>query len=246
MISCRNLTRRFGDFVAVDRVTFDVPKGTISALLGPNGAGKSTTLQMLAGLLDPSDGDATVAGRNPASAGLEFRRSLGVVPEGLGLFDDLTIEEHLLLTGGVYGLSRQEILKRQDELLNQLELFDQRHSFASACSFGMRKKTALAMALLPRPEVLLLDEPFEAIDPLGAITIQALLSGIAVQGATILISSHTLSVVERLAQHVLIMKAGRIIWQSPAGAFAGPLEDVYVSQVSGKGNVQLCADSARL
>jgi ABC-2 type transport system ATP-binding protein len=166
LISCKNLTRRFGDFVAVVNVSFEVPEGTIAALLGPNGAGKSTTLRTLSGLLTPTGGQAVVAGKDVVSTGLDLKRSIGVVPEGLALFDDLTVEEHLLLTGGVYGLSREETLKRCEELLNRLDLIEGRPTFASACSFGMRKKTALAMALLPNPRVLSLNEPFEAVDPM--------------------------------------------------------------------------------
>jgi ABC-2 type transport system ATP-binding protein len=235
LISCKNLTRRFGDFVAVDNVSFEVPEGTIAALLGPNGAGKSTTLRMLSGLLTPTGGQAVVAGRDVVSAGLDLKRSIGVVPEGLALFDDLTVEEHLLLTGGVYGLSREETLKRCEELLDRLDLIEGRQTFASACSFGMRKKTALAMALLPNPRVLLLDEPFEAVDPIAGLAVQNLLTGLAAQGTTILVSSHMLSVVERVAQYFMIMRAGRIVWQSAASALVSTLEDVYLDQMIGKG-----------
>ena len=234
MISLKNLTRRFGDFVAVDDVTFEVPPGAIWALLGPNGAGKSTTLKMLAGLLPPTSGSAVVDGRNPSEAGPEFKRSLGVLPEGLALFDDLTVEEHLALTGGVYGLSRGQTVARSEELLTRLDLLDGRRRFARACSFGMRKKTALAMALLPEPRIMLLDEPFETVDPVAAIEVRKLLTEIASRGTTILISSHMLSVVEKVAGHFLIMRAGRIVWQSAAGGIASSLDEIYLEQV-GKG-----------
>jgi ABC-2 type transport system ATP-binding protein len=237
LISCRNLTRRFGDFVAVDNVTFDVPEGTIAALLGPNGAGKSTTLRMLSGLLTPTGGQAVVAGRDVVSGGADLKRSIGVVPEGLALFDDLTVQEHLLLTGGVYGLSREETQKRGQELLERLDLTEGRQTFASACSFGMRKKTALAMALLPNPRVLLLDEPFEAVDPIAGLAVQNLLSELAASGTTILVSSHMLSVVERVAEYFMIMQTGKIVWQSAASALVSPLEDVYLDQF-GKGRVR--------
>lgn len=231
MISCKNLTRRFGDFVAVDDVTFDVPQGAIWALLGPNGAGKSTTLKMLGGLLTPSSGRAVVCGRDTSDAGPDFKRSIGVLPEGLALFDDLTVEEHLSLTGRIYGVSGEETRQRTQELLTRLELNEGRRTFARACSFGMRKKTALAMALLPHPQVLLLDEPFETVDPVAAIEIRKLLAELSAKGTTILISSHMLSVVERVAEYLLIMRAGRIVWQSAASAIMGPLEDLYLKQV---------------
>lgn len=231
MICLKHLTRRFGDFVAVDDVTFEVPPGATWALLGPNGAGKSTTLKMLAGLLPPTTGAAAVDGRNPSQAEPEFKRSIGVLPEGLALFDDLTVEEHLELTGGVYGLSRDQTRERSEELLTRLDLLDGRHRFARACSFGMRKKTALAMALLPAPRVLLLDEPFETVDPVAAIEVRKLLTEIRSRGTTILISSHMLSVVEKVAEHFLIMRAGRIVWQSAASEVATSLEKIYLEQV---------------
>src|SRR4249919_447928 len=108
MISCRKVTRRFGDFTAVDDLSLEVPSGAICALLGPNGAGKSTTLKMLAGLLPPTSGVVTVAGLDAAANSFELKQRIGVLPENLGLFDDLTIEEHLLLTGPIYGLDRVE------------------------------------------------------------------------------------------------------------------------------------------
>src|SRR5258708_26858058 len=162
MISCRDLTRRFGGFTAVDHLTLDVDAGAICAFLGPNGAGKSTTVKMLTGLLSPTSGEASVAGLNPAASPLELKRCIGVLPEDLGLFDDLTVEEHLLLTGDVYGVPRQETRARTSQLLHALSLEHGRHTFAAACSHGMRKKTTFAMALLPNPQVLFLDEPLEA------------------------------------------------------------------------------------
>ena len=230
MISCKNLTRRFGDFVAVDDVTFDVPQGAIWALLGPNGAGKSTTLKMLSGLLPPTSGGAIVGGRT-SEAGPDFKRSIGVLPEGLALFDDLTVEEHLVLTGRIYGLSREDTRQRAQELLERLDLIEGRRTLARACSFGMRKKTALAMALLYNPRVLLLDEPFETVDPVAAIEIRNLLTGLAARGTTILISSHMLTVVERVAAHFLIMQAGKIVWQSAASTVTASLEDIYLKEV---------------
>src|SRR5580704_8549539 len=117
MISCHNLTRRFGDFTAVDNLSFKIPQGAICAFMGPNGAGKSTTVNMLTGLLAPTSGDATVAGLSIASGGVELKRRIGVLPANLGLFDDLTVEEHLTLTGDVYGLKRDETTTRTGQLL---------------------------------------------------------------------------------------------------------------------------------
>src|SRR5215813_11343535 len=132
MISCRNLTRRFGDFTAVNGLTLNVDAGAICAFLGPNGAGKSTTVKMLTGLLSPTSGEASVAGLNPAANALELKRRIGVLPEDLGLFDDLTVEEHLLLTGDIYGVARQETRSRTDQLLHALSLEHGRRTFAAA------------------------------------------------------------------------------------------------------------------
>ena len=145
MISCRSLTMRYGSFCALDSLNLDVQSGEICTLLGPNGAGKSTTLKLLAGLQKPTSGSATVLGLSPRDA----RKVVGVMPENLGLFEDLTVEEHLLLAAGIYKVPKTRV----DQLLRVLELDQSRHTFASQCSHGMRKKTSFAMALLPNPRV---------------------------------------------------------------------------------------------
>src|SRR5579863_4409250 len=227
MISCRDLTRRFGDFTAVDHITLEVPAGTVCAFLGANGAGKSTTLNMLTGLLRPSSGEIKVCGLDVAANSPELKRQIGVLPEDLGLFDDLTVEEHLLLTGKVYGLSGDETHSRTGQLLRLLNLQDGRNTFAASCSHGMRKKTALAMALLPNPRVLFLDEPFEAIDPVTSKIMRGLLVMLASRGATVFLTSHILSVVERIATQFVMIRAGKIVWNSSAQQLPRPLEDLY-------------------
>jgi ABC-2 type transport system ATP-binding protein len=231
MISCRNLTRRFGEFTAVDSLTLEVPAGAICAFLGPNGAGKSTTVKMLTGLLPPSSGEAHVCGLDVVKNHLELKRRIGVLPEDLGLFDDLTVEEHLSLTGSVYGVDRHEARARTRQLLHALSLEDGRHTFAAACSHGMRKKTAFAMALLPNPQVLFLDEPFEAIDPVTSKIMRDLLESIARRGVTVFLTSHILAVVERIATQLVMIRKGRIVWDSPAGDLPQSLEDHYFDLV---------------
>ncbi len=221
MISCSHLTRRFGEFTAVDDVSFEIPAGTICALLGPNGAGKSTLLKMLTGLLPPTSGEASVLDR----------RLIGVLPENLGLFDDLTIEEHLELTGPIYGLSSLETRARAEQLFRALGLTEGRRTFLSQCSHGMRKKTSLAMALLPNPRVLFLDEPFEGIDPVTAETIRLLLMSIAGRGMTVLLSSHILSLVDRLAVQIMMIRAGRLVWNSSISELPRALEEHYFDLV---------------
>ena len=231
MISCRHLTRRFGEFTAVDDLTFEVATGAICAFLGPNGAGKSTTVKMLTGLLAPTAGDVEVCGLNAAAGGSELKRRIGVLPEDLGLFDDLTVEEHLLLTGAVYGVSKHETKARTDQLLHALSLGDGRRTFAASCSHGMRKKTAFAMALLPNPRVLFLDEPFEAIDPVTSRIMRGMLESIARRGVTVFLTSHILSVVEQIATQLIMIRKGRMVWNSPPSELPRALEEHYFDLV---------------
>jgi ABC-2 type transport system ATP-binding protein len=149
MISCTGLTKDFGDFRAVSDASFDVPLGSVCALLGPNGAGKSTLVKMLTGMLKPTAGEAHICG-SPASDHA-LKRITGILPESLALFDALTIAEHLEMTGAVYKIEKAETRSRTDQLLRALRLEEGRRTFIHQCSYGMKKKTALAMALLPNP-----------------------------------------------------------------------------------------------
>lgn len=228
MISCRQLTKRFGAKTAVDSLSLEVAKGTICAFLGPNGAGKSTTVKMLCGLLAPTSGEASVGGFDVAAHPLEVKRRIGVLPESLGLFDDLTIAEHLDLTARIYGLGKQESHARTEQLLRVLGLSEGRNTFAGYGSHGMRKKTAFAMALLPNPEVLFLDEPFEAIDPATSKIMRDLLVSAAARGITVFLTSHILPVVERIAHQFVMIRGGRIVWNSTAAELPRSLEELYL------------------
>jgi ABC-2 type transport system ATP-binding protein len=231
VISCRSLTKRYGDHIAVDSLNLDVPAGTICCFLGPNGAGKSTTVKMLTGLLKPTAGQAIVAGHDVTSDPLGVKRIIGVLPESLGLFGTLTVEEHLHLSGPIYGLTRQVTHRRTDELLRALALDDGRQTFIDHCSYGMRKKTALAMALLHNPEVLFLDEPFEGIDPVTSKTLRELMLTLASRGVTVFLTSHILSIVERLASHIVMIRDGHVVWNSRPDELPKSLEDVYFDLV---------------
>jgi ABC-2 type transport system ATP-binding protein len=231
MISCRDLTCRYGEFVAVDRLNLEVAAGSICAFLGPNGAGKSTTVKMLTGLVAPTSGSATVAGLDVVRDSLKIKQRIGVLPENLGLFEDLTIEEHLDLTGAVYGLSRGDTRSRSAQLLRALHLEHGRQTFASRCSHGMRKKTSLAMALVANPQVLFLDEPLEAIDPVTAKTITDLLVTISKRGITIFLTSHILAAVEQFATRVVLIRKGVVAWNSTIEEVPGSLEELYFDLV---------------
>ena len=228
MISCYQLTKRFGTVTAVNSLSLDVAKGSICAFLGPNGAGKSTTVKMLSALLTPTSGRASVCGFDVAAHPVEVKRRIGVLPENLGLFDDLTIQEHLFLTAEIYGLAKQEARSRIEQLLRMLGLAESRNTFAGHGSHGMRKKTAFAMALLPNPEVLFLDEPFEAIDPATSKIMREILVSAAARGVTVFLTSHILSVAERIAHQFVMIRGGTIVWNSLAAKLPRPLEDLYL------------------
>jgi ABC-2 type transport system ATP-binding protein len=186
---------------------------------------------MMTGLLAPTSGEVRVAGLNPAVAGLDLKRRIGVLPEDLGLFDDLTVEEHLLLTGDIYGVPRAETKARTAQLLHALSLEHGRRTFSAACSHGMRKKTAFAMALLPNPQVLFLDEPFEAVDPVTAKIMRDLLQSVARHGVTVFLTSHILSMVERIATRIVMIRKGKVVWNSTVGELPQSLEDHYFDLV---------------
>jgi ABC-2 type transport system ATP-binding protein len=231
MIACSSLTKRFAQRTAVDSVSFQIAAGEICSILGPNGAGKSTLIRMLCGLIPPDGGSATVAGFNPVKQIQDLRRNIGVVPDNLALLPELTIEEQLTMSGPIYGLDSRTTHHRSEQLLKLFDIWTTRRTFARECSHGMRKKTALAMALLHNPKVLILDEPFEGIDPASAETIRLLLKAIAGRGITILLTSHILSLVDRISDRVILIRDGRVMWNSPVSELPHTAESLYFELV---------------
>lgn len=231
VITCRGLTKQYAEHAAVSSLDLTIPAGEICCFLGPNGAGKSTTVKMLTGLLAPTSGTAEVCGLNVAKQPLEVRRLSGTVPEHLGLFDSLTVSEHLRLTGDVWGLNRRERDSRAAELLAALALEHGADTFASDCSHGMRKKTALAMALLPNPRVLFLDEPFEGIDPVTSKTIREMLKQLSAHGVTVFLTAHILSIAEEIATRIVFIRGGKKVWDSPPSELPASLEAHYFDLV---------------
>lgn len=205
MIQCENLSFDYGSSPILRGADLHVRSGELVALLGRNGAGKSTTLRLLGGLLRPTSGAIRVAGLDPFAGGPELRARVGLMPDGLGLFEELTLEEQLVLVGRLHGISSADCAARIAELLDYLGLREARWGRARMASHGTRKKAALAMALLPDPEVLLLDEPFEGVDPSGVRRIEQLLLALAARGRTVLFSAHDLALVLRLAPRVLLI-----------------------------------------
>lgn len=226
MIVCRSVGKSYGARTVLGGVDLEIGPGGC-ALLGPNGAGKSTLLRLLAGLERVDAGRITVGGVDMAAPTVDVKRRMGVVPERLGLFESLTVRENLECAGPIYGLGMEEVKRRADDLLRVLDLVAGQDTPARECSFGMRKKTALGMALLHRPEVLLLDEPFEGIDPASAFVVERVLARMADRGATVLLTSHHLRVVERMADRVLILRGGAVVWDSSVDGVTAELEATY-------------------
>ena len=220
-IDARGLTKTFGTVTVVRGVTLQVPSGTIFAFLGPNGSGKSTTVKLLTGLLAPTAGEARVTGRVVSVEDVELRREIGILPEDDALFPDLTIWEHLELCGRLYGLSRQESDARAIQLLRHLDLEQGRTTLVEKASFGMRKKCALAMALLHNPRVLFLDEPTRGIDVGAKQEIYAQINALAKDGLAIVLVSSELPEVLGLSDRILVLHEGRITGEfTRAGATA--------------------------
>ncbi|MBP85273.1 MAG: multidrug ABC transporter ATP-binding protein [Planctomycetaceae bacterium] len=215
-VETQDLTRFFDDFCAVDGVNLSVERGTLYGFLGPNGAGKSTTIKMLTGILTPTSGSIALLGQNPwdPSEAIDVKKHIGVLPEDLALFDNLTAREYLTFVGRMYLLPRDTIRERSEELLSLLSLEDVEKKLALEYSHGMKKKLALAAALLPNPDLLFLDEPFEGVDAVTSRVIRDLLAGFVARGSTVFVTSHVLEIVERICTHVGIIADGQLVEQT--------------------------------
>ena len=215
-IQTRQLTKYYNDFRAVDGVDIYVERGTLYGFLGPNGAGKSTTIKMLTGILAPTSGQANLLGGNPWDhrQAIEIKRKMGVVPEDLALFDNLTAREYLTFVGRMHLLDKATIMERSEQLLDVLKLEGVEKKLTVEYSHGMKKKLAMAAAMLPNPELLFLDEPFEGIDAVTARVIRDILMNFVEKGGTVFVTSHVLEIIERICTHVGIIQAGQLVEQS--------------------------------
>ena len=220
------LTRRFGDFTAVDNVNLSVAAGQFYGFLGPNGAGKSTTIKMLTGLLAPTAGRIQILGLDLATHLIEVKRQIGVLPEGMALFGRLTGSEYLNFAARMYGLGRNTAAQRTAELLDFMGLADQPKTLITDYSHGMQKKLAMAAAVIHGPRVLFLDEPFEGVDAVASGTLKTMLQRMIARGVTIFLTSHVLEIVERLCTHVGIINEGRLVAQ-------GSLDELRAGVVPG-------------
>jgi len=230
----RGLVRRFGKKTAVDGVSLSIQPGEFYGLLGPNGAGKTTTIKMIVGLLRPTEGAAGIGTYDTWRQPIEVKKRVGVLPEEFNLYDRLTGSELLDFTGAIHRLSKRDTKDRRDELLHLLDLEDAASVLVADYSRGMRKKLALAAAVIHAPPVLFLDEPFEGVDPVSARLIRRLLQSYTTQGATVVFSSHVMDLVERLCTRVGIMLRGRLVAESTPPDLKqqhGSMEDAFMSAV---------------
>jgi ABC-2 type transport system ATP-binding protein len=210
-IETASLTRVFDSFKALDELTLKVPRGAFYGFLGPNGSGKTTTIKILAGLLRPTSGGARVAGFDVVENPIEVKRRIGLLSEDVTLYERLTGRELLEFTGRVHRVPPAEIAKRSEELLFLLDLSERADEMVVDYSQGMKKKISLAAALLHDPEILLLDEPFNGVDPVSARVIKSILQKLQRTNTTIFLSSHVLEVVEKLCSEVAVIHRGRLV-----------------------------------
>jgi len=233
-IRVRDLRKLYGGKPAVDGLSLEVPRGCFFGFLGPNGAGKTTTIRMLIGLAPPDSGSIELLGLASPDHAMEIKRRIGLVPDESLLFDRLTGGEFLEVVGRMYGLERRVARERAGELLALFELDGERGKLIAEYSKGMRKRASMAAALIHRPDLLLLDEPFEGVDAVGARLMKELLQTLVREGVTIFLTSHVLEVVERLCDRVAIIHQGKLVLEGIVEELRHgdeTLEDLFVRAV---------------
>lgn len=233
-IRVRELRKIFGSKAAVDGLNLEVPRGSFFGFLGPNGAGKTTTIRMLMGVAPPTSGAIELLGMTMPDQAVEIKRRIGLVPDESLLFDHLTGAEYLEFIGRIYGLARGVARERARELLDLFQLDTAGSKLIGEYSKGMRKRVAMAAALIHRPELFLMDEPFEGVDAVGARLMKELLQDLVRHGATVFLTSHVLEVVERLCDRVAIIHEGKLVLNgtiSELRSGSETLEDMFVRVV---------------
>jgi ABC-2 type transport system ATP-binding protein len=235
-LELRGLTKRFGSATAVDALSLTVPHGSFYGLVGPNGAGKTTTLSMATGLLRPDAGSALVHGIDVWTHPLEAKRLIGNLADGVDLYDRLSGEQLITFSGLLFGLDREVVAERAADLLRLLDLESAAGTVIADYSAGMMKKIALAAALVHSPRLLVLDEPFESVDPVSAANIRDILHGFVAGGGTVVVSSHSMDLVQRMCDHVAIVAAGRVLVAGTVDEVrgSGDLEGRFLEVVGGR------------
>jgi ABC-2 type transport system ATP-binding protein len=235
-LEARGLVKVFGDKHAVDGVDLTIPKGTFYGIAGPNGAGKSTTLRMLSGLLRPDAGTATIDGIAVWPNPLEAKSRVGFVPDNPVLFDRLTAAEMLEYAGMLRRMDPEVVALRSAELLRVLDLADEAEKLIADFSLGMIKRIGLAVALLHSPRVLILDEPFGALDPVNTQVMEDMLQLYRRGGGTVVFASHVMDVVQRLCDRLVVIGGGRVLAEGTVAEVSGGrnLQDAFVELVGGR------------
>jgi ABC-2 type transport system ATP-binding protein len=241
VIRIEGLTKRFGEFAAVQALDLHVRRGEVFGFLGPNGAGKTTTMKILVGLVRPTQGRVLVGGVDVAAEPIRARRSIGYVPDRPYLYDKLSAREFMAFTAGLYGLRYREHAARAEELLALFDLQGWADELVESYSHGMKQRLTMAGALLHRPELLVVDEPMVGLDPRGAVLVKSLLRRMVADGrGTVFLSTHTLEVAEELCDRIAILHQGRIIalgsmdeLRAQVGDQGGRLEDLFLRLTGG-------------
>ena len=235
-LEIRGLAKRFGEKIAVNGISLVIPTGSCFGLVGPNGAGKTTTLSMATGLLRPDMGQALIAGVDVWEQPTEAKQLVGVLADGVKLFDRLTGEQLITYNGLLAGLDRETVARRCSDLLTMLDLGAASRTLVVDYSAGMTKKIALACALVHAPRLLVLDEPFESVDPVSAANIRDILHGFVTGGGTVIVSSHSMDLVERMCDHVAVVADGRVLAAGTVAEVRGEstLEERFVELVGGR------------
>ncbi len=240
IINTRNVTKSYGRVRAVDGLSLTIREGEFFGFLGPNGAGKTTTIRILTGIISPDHGEVTIGGLTPQEK-REIGRIIGVVPESRGFYDWMTAEEYLDFFAALYGIKKDEKVKRISSLLSDTGLLSARDKTIGAYSRGMRQRLGLARALINGPKILFLDEPTLGLDPQGQEDIQRLLMNMNGQGVTIFLSSHLLHEVENLCSTIAIIDKGRLVAQGTIDQLRQktPMSETYYLRIKGSGAVLL-------
>jgi ABC-2 type transport system ATP-binding protein len=237
-IAIRGLGKRFGEKLAVNGISLDVPAGSFYGLVGPNGAGKTTAMSMATGLLRPDHGRVWIHGTDVWEEPLAAKRRMGVLADGVRLFDRLTGEQLVTYSGLLRGLDRQTVAERTADLLRVMDLSQDAGKLVVDYSAGMTKKVALASAMIHAPKVLVLDEPFEAVDPVSAANIRDILAQFVASGGTVVVSSHVMDLVQRMCDHVAVIAEGNLLSAGTVDEVrqGQSLEDRFVDLVGGRSN----------
>jgi ABC-2 type transport system ATP-binding protein len=218
MIECRDLTKKYNDLFAVDRLTLKLGQGDVYGFIGPNGSGKTTTMRMLATLLTPSWGEATVCGYSIYTGSKEIRRSIGYMPDFFGVYDDMKVTEYLEFFAAAYRITTANRRKKVNEVLDLVELGYKRDALVTSLSRGMTQRLGLARVLLHEPQVLLLDEPASGLDPRARIDMRNLIKELRRMNKTIMVSSHILPELADICNKIGIIERGKLIWNGTVEA----------------------------